>query len=186
VQWLPANELSVALRRWINRVFRELGGLLYRRRYFGFANFDFLADDDDRVWVIECNPRMSAATPQLLAHPELSGGVPLGELFLRGFQGGRRWARGPAFSPLPSTKFSGATLDITSGAGAAKQVRREFPSWPLRRRAGAASMFSFAAKGQRAQPETTLATILADFRIYDSRGSLNAAGSRLAGDFHYT
>jgi hypothetical protein len=47
-------------------------------------------------------------------------------------------------------------------------------------------VFSFAAKGQLALPETTLATILADFQLYDARGKLNAAGRRLVGDFRYT
>lgn len=186
VQWLPAKSLAPHLCGRINAVFQRLGTLLYRRKYFGFANFDFLADSEDQVWVIECNPRMSAATPQLLAQPELSGGVSLGRKLLEGFARPRRWPRAFASSPLPMTDYAGATLDITGQSSTSQPVRREFASRPHSDRAGEVAVYSLASKGQVATSETTLATILADFPLYDARGNLNAAGRRLTAHFRYT
>jgi len=184
VQWLPTGELPARLRNQINVVFQRLGELLYGRRYFGFANYDFLADDSDRVWVIECNPRMSAATPHLLANSELSGGVPLGRLFLEGFQGQAKWPRRFEFSQLPASRFAGATLDITSQAADAQVTRRDFPCG--RRTREAFTLFPMAGKWQLAAPETTLATILSDVRLFGDSGKLNAAGRRLVQRFRYT
>jgi GNAT superfamily N-acetyltransferase len=186
VQWLPSDELSLRLRARMDAVFRRLGKLLYRRRYFGFANFDFVADDNDRVWLIECNPRMSAATPQLLADAALSGGVPTGRLLLGGFLAMRKWPRRPAFSGLPASTFAGATLDIISGSDQPCLVRREYASGTFPDRQGGFQLFSLAARGQLAEPETTLGTILADAWLYDARGELNAAGRRLIERFRYT
>jgi len=184
VQWLPAKDVSPRLKRQINDVFRRLGEVLYRRRYFGFANFDFLADSGDQVWVIECNPRMSAATPQLLANPELSGGLPLGRIFLQGLQGPAKWPKQFELSPLPASRFAGATLDIASGGSTPQPVRREFACG--RRPGEAFTLFPLAAKGQIAWPETTLATVLSDVRLYDAAGHLNAVGRRLVTRFRYT
>jgi len=184
VQWLPTRSLPPRLRKRINRVFQRLGELLYRRHYFGFANFDFLADRDDRVWLIECNPRMSAATPQLLANTELSGGVPLGQFFLEGCHQPAKWPQRFKCSLLPDSGFAGATLDITSQAGEVQLVRREFPCG--QRPGEVFTLFPIAGKGQLAAPETTLATILSDGSLFDSTGRLNSAGRRLVERFRYT
>jgi hypothetical protein len=186
IQWSPSSDLSSQLRSRIGDVFQRLGGLLYRRRFFGVANFDFLADEQDRVWVIECNPRMSAATPQLLANLELSGGFPLGRQLLEGYRQPRRWPTRYDVSPLPRSKFAGATLDITSQDPAQPLVSREFASGPIRSAGGMATLFSLAARGQTATPETTLGIVLADYRLYDVAGNLNAAGRELFRRFRYT
>ena len=187
IQWLKSHEFSRPLMAGISAVFQRLGTLLHQRRYFGFANFDFLVDGGDQVWIIECNPRMSAATPQLLANPALSGGAPLGRMFLEGCLTARkRWPRHVECTPLPDADYVGATLDITSLTPAEELVRREYASGPRRRPEGVIQIFSFAARGQRAAPETTLATILSDFPLYGGRGDLNAAGRRLVREFRYT
>ncbi|WP_437673612.1 hypothetical protein [Sorangium sp. So ce131] len=116
VQWIPTPDLPEALRRQLDAIFLKLGDLLHARRFFGFANVDFMVDTRGRVLLLECNPRMSAATPQLLARPELLSGVPAGALFLEAFLGERTPAppRGPARSPLPEASYRGATLDVVS------------------------------------------------------------------------
>ena len=141
IQWLRTREFSRPLKANISAVFQRLGTLLHKRRYFGFANFDFLIDPADCVWVIECNPRMSAATPQLLANPALSGGAPLGRSFLEGCRQAKKWPQRVECSPLPDTDFAGATLDATSLATASQPVRREHASG-LRRSARAPSACS--------------------------------------------
>ena len=118
VQWIPSDQISQRLRKEIDRVLLRLGDELYRLRYFGVANVDFLVDGHEKVWIIECNPRMSAATPQLLADPQLCGGINCGELFLQGFCGPRRCTANPRRLGLPETTFAGATLDLLPGGDA--------------------------------------------------------------------
>jgi len=201
VQWFPSAWLSPRLRRRIDAVFAELGELLYRRRFLGFANFDFMVDEDDEIHVLECNPRMSAATPQLLARPELLGGVPAGALFLAGFTGPRRYARGvPRCSRVPDTGYRGATLDVVPAAAGA--VTRGFQSGRYVRGAegvryhgadprggggaGALTLLSFARPGQVCGLDSTLATVLADEQLYDRCGGLLARALQLLAHFGYT
>ena len=186
IQWLSTRELSARLKGHISAVFKRLGLLLYRRRYLGFANFDFLADESDRVWLIECNPRMSAATPQLLANPALSRGVPLGQLLLGNYRTPQPWPRQPQVFGFPPSDFAGATLDLTSQAAQFGPVKREMVSGPRRQQGGHYSLYSLAVKWQLAMHGSTLGMILADFPLYDSAGELASAGQRVVSRFRYT
>lgn len=183
IQWVASDELSSRLRTSIESVFRALGEQLYRSRFVGFANCDFLADADDRVWLIECNPRMSAATPQLLARPELSGGVLTGERLLDAFRLPRRWPAQPVWSPFPETTYRGATLELVCPPSAV--VNREPRSGAYRDRAGSYALYSLSKRGQRPTPEATLGIVLADFPLYDGE-TPNAEAYRLIKKFRYT
>lgn len=201
IQWFRSDWLSARLRRRIDGVFARLGALLYRRRFVGFANFDFMVDDDDEVYVLECNPRMSAATPQLLARPELLGGVPAAALFLASFQAPRRFSRvAPRCSRVPDTAYHGATLDIVPGS--ARAVRRGFRSGRYVRDAegihyrdpdprarvgqGALTLLSFARPGQVCDPDGTLATIYSDEQLHDRHGGLLTRARQMLAHFGYT
>ncbi|HKD37601.1 MAG TPA: hypothetical protein VKB78_12405, partial [Pirellulales bacterium] len=213
VQWIAGDELSAKAHRAIDRTMLRLGAELYRLRYVGVANVDFLLDSRDRVWLIECNPRMSAATPQLFAHPELCGGLPLGELFLRSFVSRRRYPEKLKCFALPKCQFRGATLDIllpqrdalgegnsrpltkvtrSPGSGryrmAGGRVKLLGPDVrvPATHFADEISLFSFAMAGQWADLETTLATVLADQPLYDADGRFNESAERWLDYFRYT
>ena len=212
VQWTAREELSVKARRAIDRVLLRLGAELYRLRYFGVANVDFLLDSRDRVWLIECNPRMSAATPQLFAHPELYGNLPLGEVFLQGFAARRRYPPKHQGFGLPRSHFRGATLDVllpeperratgirgcstkvqrSRGSGRYRMVGRrvKFHGPDVRAAATCYSdenrLFTIAMRGQRADLHSMLATILADRPLYNADGKFNESAERLLDHFRY-
>ncbi len=137
VQWIKSKQISESRQHQIKRVLGRLAQQLQAQRFSGFANVDFIIDRQDQVWIIECNPRMSAATPQLLAHPELSGGVDLGTEFLAGCLTDARSTRGaarplkPRLPSFPPSSFAGATLDILPRSIAPNTPRpivRSFPS----------------------------------------------------------
>lgn len=204
VQWIPTNQLSDRLRGQVNRVMTELAKRLYGRRFFGFANIDFMADDRDRVHVIECNPRMSAATPQLLHVPALSGMPPLGQAFLAGFYGVRRYPRNPQFSGLPNSDYAGSTLDLMkfqNDDGKPSRVCREYASGlyalknqdialvdPDVRKLSKPNEFglvSFANEGQTCCAETTLGSIISNKQLFDPQGRFTTSGRRLLAYFQY-
>lgn len=213
VQWLATASLPRALRRRLEETFLALGTLLHRRRFLGFANCDFLIDEQDRPQVLECNPRMSAATPQLLRDPALLGGLPAGPRFIEACLGpgpGERtwaWGRSPRLQGLPDVAYRGATLDIVPTG---PLVTRAFPSgrYALASDAGPGdvrflgpevrgalgagefALFSFARPfaqpGQPCHEDDTLATVLSDEPLYDERGALAAPARRILSHLRYT
>lgn len=205
VQWIPSSALTPLLRRRIDATFLGLGELLYRRRFFGFANVDFMIDRRARLFVIECNPRMSAATPQLLRFPELLSGVPAGAVFLRGFLGGRAYPRACERRPLPSTSYRGATLDVVHAPedhGHAGVVTREHwsglyslgagdPAYagPDVRQlvaSGGLAALSFGRAGQTCRRGDTLATLVSSDALHDEHGALLASARQVLRHFRYT
>jgi ATP-grasp domain len=201
VQWIPTGALPQGLRRRIDAALLSLGELLYRRRFFGFANVDFMVDARGRVLVIECNPRMSAATPQLLRDPALLSFVPAGELFLRGFLGPRRFPRSFERRPLPASEYQGATLDLVPAAGHPGKIARAFASGlyrlgareiayrgpDVRRLEGPRdlALFSFAREGQTCNADDTLATVVSNAPLYDEQGVMLPAARRVVATFRY-
>jgi hypothetical protein len=202
VQWVPSSALGRALRLRVDQTFLALGELLYRRRFFGFANVDFMIDGRGRLFIIECNPRMSAATPQLLHLPELLSGVSAGAAFLQGFLGGRGYPHEHARLPLPTTSYRGATLDVVYAPGREGVVTREHasglyalgadpPSYlgpDVRRLAGSGELavISFARAGQPCRQGDTLATLLSTDPLYDDRGEMLAPARRALTHFRHT
>jgi hypothetical protein len=202
IQWVAASELSATLTRRINRVFGQLGELLYRRRFFGVANFDFMIDGQERVFLLECNPRMSAATPQLLCRRELSAGVEVGELLLRSARGPRTYPRARRKSRLPPSQYQGATLELVHKGSAEAVVQRTFPSGSydldgdsIRYRGphiGATAagrgfaVVSFARPGQRCHRDETLGSVVSHEPLFDGAGALLPRAQRLLAHFRYT
>jgi hypothetical protein len=199
VQWIPSSALARGLRRRLDVTFLSLGELLYRRRFFGFANVDFMIDGRGRIFVLECNPRMSAATPQLLRFPELLGGVSAGALFLQGFLGGRGYPRDHARRPLPTTEYQGATLDVVYAARREGVVTREPASGlytlaagalgyvgpDVRRLAGPGELAAvcFGRVGQTCRSGDTLASVLSSDALYDERGAMLAPAQQVLSTF---
>ncbi len=196
IQWLPMNSIGPAVAGRIEDVFLRLGRQLHKMGFFGLANCDFLIGANQQVLVIECNPRMSAATPQLFLHPSLGGETSIAKMFLQGFERSGTFAEVPREAGLPTTDFAGATLDVVpSTAEPSPAVLRDFPSGTYRltstrfeyirpevrwaKGVDEFCLFSFATAGQSIAAGTTLATILANFRLYDAGGTLSTEGQQL-------
>lgn len=209
IQWLPSAQLSPRLRRRLNQTFLSLGRALHRRRALGFANIDFMVDEQERIFILECNARMSAATPQLLSHPQLSSGQDLGLHFLRRFQTPSRCVNSPTEWPLPDSDFAGATLDLLvpgptrpDRSPAALRLRRAYRSGRYRARDGGfaflgpyarplpstdeISLFFFGQRGQSCVEEDTLATVLSGGPLYDAQGSLLPLAQQILSYFQPT
>ncbi|MSP92264.1 MAG: hypothetical protein EXR79_10755 [Myxococcales bacterium] len=191
VQWCPSA--SVPWLGAVHPVLARLGAGLHAARYFGFANIDFLRCDDGRVVLIECNARMSAATPQLLRHHDLAGGIDLGARYLDGLRRRARWPAALNVSALPATTFAGATLDLVSShSGVVAHVPRAGrwtghsgpgtgksgcwrwlgadvadPATP-----GEFVVVPLAQLGEQVEAGQSIATVLASCPLFDQRGRL--------------
>lgn len=69
IQWLKTNKLSSQKRKDIERTIEQLAKVLRAEKYYGLANFDIILGD--KSYVLECNPRLSSATPQIFFWSDL-------------------------------------------------------------------------------------------------------------------
>lgn len=184
VQWLPTASLSRALAARVEAVMLRLGAALHARRFVGVANVDFIASGDD-VLLLECNPRLSAATPQVLRHRELMT-PDAGELLLSCYVSPPPRAERPALHGLPDSAFEGATMDLitppafrrskVSGAprsGCYTPDASERLRGDLRWAGGDDLCFvALAQPGEIVGPEETLGTVTCTRRLYDDSGEM--------------
>jgi len=107
IQW--DSSPSAAARAAINTVFARLGRILHGLGYFGYANFDFILQDQS-VFLIECNPRFSQSTAHVFANPLLTGGVDTLALFVEGFFEPR--PAEPEFCGIGDAVFAGCDINL--------------------------------------------------------------------------
>lgn len=186
VQWLASADLSARARSRVEAALFGVGERLVARRFFGFANVDLMLDRRDRALILECNPRMSAATPELLRSPELASGLDTGARFLEGFLRTRAWRRAFERLGLPTTTSRPASLDVVLH-GARGVVAGTLPSGVYTRRgaaldyvgpdlraleAGKIAIVVMAREGQACERGDTLATAMSTEALYDDDGAL--------------
>lgn len=114
IQWVSTSDLSAKSLAGLNGSLEKLGLWLHSQGWRGAANFDFLADDSGDPYFLECNPRMSAATPQWLLQEETGGGPAAAAELLA------LWAPGrvpvpegpPTYEPVPLSNFLGAAVEV--------------------------------------------------------------------------
>ncbi len=205
IQWSADERLSKRLRGRIRTTMNHLGRALQAKGFYGFANVDFMVNSQDEVFIIECNPRMSAATPQLFHEPSLSYGVDLGTTFIAGFFGRSLSGKAGVKGLQVSSHFQGATLDLIPPLIDKKPKRRcvvhEFqsgvyaftpkgielvtPDLRSLQRKNEFGLVSFAQAGQAVQEETTLASIVTQFPLFDESGTMLTACHQLIEHFRY-
>ncbi len=66
VQWMRSDFFPEKVQRSIGVLLQQLAAVFTRAGFYGMANFDILIRDDE-VYCIECNPRLSSASPQLFS-----------------------------------------------------------------------------------------------------------------------
>ena len=106
VQWIASKNLALKLRTTIEKTFKQLGRYCIDKKYHGVLNFDFIVDAKQNVFVIECNPRLSSATPHLLSYPELIHGIDVGTFIIS------HKALLPQRGTIPASTFQGALFDL--------------------------------------------------------------------------
>ncbi len=157
IQWQPTSALDSALRARLDDRLLHLGLLLHQAGYRGPANIDLIATPDGEPLIIECNPRLSAATPQLFRHPALLHGLPAGRLLIEAFRNKPCYTPNPRLLGLPDSDFAGATLDLVHRLGAPEVILGDEPvngAWSTRTAEGGAAAWLRA--GLRPDDELTV------------------------------
>lgn len=195
VQWVPSSAIPPRAAAKMESLFIRLGKLLYHSRFFGFANIDFILHNEIEVLVLECNPRLSSATPQLIGFPELISGLPVGRFFL---EGGARadFSRKARVFGLPNSSFSGSLLDINvegqslcasrvrpSGFYRAGRAGFEFAGPDVRRLLHSPTpgliFATQAAAGEVLPPGTLAGSVVTNFALFNAAGNLNVRGLKV-------
>lgn len=183
VQWIPTARLSATQAAAVESTLLRLGRALHRRRFLGTANVDFILQDQGPL-LLECNPRLSAATPQLLRHPEALGGVHLGAELAACFHRKAERRDPPEELGLPDSTFEGASYEMVTHTGfrrasvASSPTNGRYSPDGARRLSASLDpdgqpdlcLVALAQPGERVGPEETLATALSSTPLYDDQG----------------
>jgi len=199
VQWIPSNNISFNVKKEINSVFEKMGKLLYDYKFFGLTSFDFIIDNSGRVYIIECNPRLTAATAQLVKFPELTSNLDIGGIFINEFIESSFHIDNYKIYPMPKTSFDGAVLNIDfnynilrkqlviekeyrNGIYELKNNKIIFKTPDMRRFNRKAKQFiytSMVKAGEAYEHSETLAIITSNFRLYGADCKINKEGKKI-------
>ena len=204
IQWVPTRDLPLPVQRRIDEVFLRFGRILHAQHYFGFANIDFLVDPHGEPLIIECNPRLSSASTQLFRFPELTGGVPVGRLFVENFFKARRYAARPRLVGLPESTYRGSVLQIMpklEPSATHLRVERQLRDGlyvageralrfkgpdilDLGRDPAELLVLAYAKRGERYETKSSLGQILANSPLFTATGRVTRSGERLMERFN--
>ncbi|MDD4628124.1 MAG: ATP-grasp domain-containing protein [Candidatus Peribacteraceae bacterium] len=108
VQWVPRSRLPQKAIAHVEDTMKRLCDALRAKGYCGTVNIDGVLAED-RMTVIECNPRLSAASSQLIARPELFHGTDFAAEFVGLFEGKDLSLDAPT---IPESTYEGTTIDL--------------------------------------------------------------------------
>jgi hypothetical protein len=106
VQWITSKSIPKKVRNSIQKSFKIIAQHCIKNNIEGILNFDFIISKNQKLSILECNPRPSSATPHLLSHKELIHGIDLSEFMtMQNF-------KFKTNEKVPNHHFQGALLDI--------------------------------------------------------------------------
>ena len=191
IQWVKTAHFTQKAKFHINDTFQKLGTLLHNQEFFGFANFDFILTPANEVKVIECNPRLSSASPHLFSCHELTSSINTASLFLS------KYISKPKSLeryPLPQSKFEGALLDIVCSTHS-EEISKTIPNGSYQACASGYKLMSTkpsqltalyptlfysseASIGQTVEFEETCGSLITNFPLFSPRGTLTIEGEK--------
>ncbi|MFA5022365.1 MAG: ATP-grasp domain-containing protein [Patescibacteria group bacterium] len=199
IQWLPTSRLKIN-KKDINKIFSQLGQKLYEEKFLGFANVDFIVDKKGKIFILECNPRFSSATVQLIKFPQLISGVPTGQLFVTSFLNQNKYPKQYKFYPMPKINFTGSVLNIdllpkktltinkefTKGVYKLTKGKIEFKTSDIKKLDMNQMEFIFMSmtkKGEKYSHKTNIGSIISNYSLFTNDGKINQAGKKLLNTF---
>ncbi len=203
IEWLPSRLFKTKLQANINSVFLRLAKALEENHFFGYANIDFIVDDKDEIYIIECNPRFAASTTQLLKFTETIGNINTDKIFVEDFILKTAKNIKQKISYFPQSNFKGALLYIQTALDVKKfLVSKEYPGGvyrlqnnkikfitpDVRRISLKAKEFIFYSdtrKGEYHEANTVLASIVSNFSLYNGSHQPNKYAKLILKYFKY-
>ncbi len=204
IQWIPRKDISDNLVKKIEEQFHQVGQILYKQNFFGFANFDFIVDEVEDLFIIECNARFSNATVQQLKFKELSGGIDISEIFINQSIHKQAYKQSFDLSGYPDTNFEGSTIKLNLYPELKNEkftIQKVFPPGiynvtdgikfidsDIRKFSDHPEMFMYYSDVQFGEVYTKFAEIgriVTNYRLYDNSGTINQSGENLINYFNY-
>ncbi|MFA6410971.1 MAG: ATP-grasp domain-containing protein [Candidatus Buchananbacteria bacterium] len=199
VQW-QKNQIANSLKNKIDKTFIELGQLLQKNNFFGFANVDFILNKKGKIFILECNPRFSSATVQLLGLPKLIHGLKAGNLMVKSYLKNEKPSGKAKIYHFVKTNYEGAVLnidiypkktleikkDFTPGVYTINKNQINFISPDIKKIGLAKNNFiymSMAQKHEKYSSHTNIGTLFANYPLFTKNGSINPAGKKLLAKF---
>lgn len=202
IEWLPSRLFKTKLQANLNSVFLRLAKALEQNSFFGYANIDFIVDDKNQIYIIECNPRFAASTTQLLKFTETIGHIKTDKIFVEDFIFKPKNSK-QKISYFPQSNFRGSLLYIQTALDVKKfLVKKEYPGGVYRlqnnkikfitpdvRQIGLKAkefiFYSDTRKGEYHEANTVLASVVSNFSLYNSKGQANSAAKIILKYFKY-
>jgi hypothetical protein len=109
IQWLPTSFFSDKLTRDIYHLLTDLTIQLVKKAYIGIFNID-LVIHNNKPYILECNPRLSAATAQVFSIPNVTNHSDPYGFFLNTFL---HDTNQKIHGSIPTSEYQGALLALT-------------------------------------------------------------------------
>jgi len=198
IQWMPSEIFPKDLYDKIARELIKTAEKIRREGLLGMFNLDFVLSENGQIFILECNPRITAATPQIIAVDELHGKTDFMCLLLNHFCQKDYPVAKPGL--LPESSFKGSQMSMELPA---HKITKLIPGGFFALKGGKivkiklADRFDFLKlenglffhnetnKGENYKKTITVGTVFANFPMYDIRtGFLNENGKIIYDFFH--
>ncbi|MBU1862078.1 MAG: ATP-grasp domain-containing protein [Candidatus Omnitrophica bacterium] len=195
IQWLPYTFFDYKVYKKIEKFLLQIGRKLSLEGLQGLINIDFILDKTGSIYCLECNPRLTFATNQILSQKELRNGVDYIDLYVKNLK-----TREGISSLLPKSTFLGCQMLISfppqtkfphaiktfiqSGFfifenNLLKEVELENRMDFLKLKNGI-FYYNEIDKGEVYQSSIQIGTVIANFPLYSLKtGKLNKAGKEV-------
>lgn len=110
IQWLPSKIFSKEIYNKISLDLIKIAEKIRQKGLSGMFNLDFILSKTGQTFFLECNARITAATPQIIAVEQLHGRTDFMRLLINHFCRKNYPAAKP--SPLPENSFQGAQMSV--------------------------------------------------------------------------
>ncbi|MFA6304213.1 MAG: ATP-grasp domain-containing protein [Patescibacteria group bacterium] len=188
LQWLPRKFFNPKTLLNINFQLKKLTQALIKEKFFGVANVDFIIKNN-RAFILECNPRLSVATPQVFSSFKLASYSKSWLFFLNTFT--YKLNANICRPCLPQSSFSGAVLALEAekplrlvkippvGTYQIKENKVKFISHKIvdLRQSGAFFLYHELFLGQSLKKGYDLCKVFSNLPLFDFKtGMLNKNG----------
>lgn len=198
VQWVASQSLAKQLKKTANQVFYDLAEKLRQNGYIGYANIDFIVKDS-KIYILECNPRFSSSSVQLLLFPENIQRLNTAQLFLENLLLKKANSKFKFFS-LPPSNFSGANLYMATKDK--QRIKNYYPAGiyhlvnnkikfinpdisQLRVKGKNFIFYSDTQPGEILSKGVIMGWVISNFPLYNHSGEINSYGKIILEHFKY-
>ncbi|MCX6790620.1 MAG: ATP-grasp domain-containing protein [Candidatus Gribaldobacteria bacterium] len=203
LQFIAFKDINLVAVKNINKVFKNIGTIFRKEGWEGFFSFDFIISSNGDIYLIECNPRISAASALLFHFPILFGGSNAISIFLSDIKA-KKHNKKIIFKSLPENDFKGSVLYLVINGSSKNPVliEKNFKDGIYESKEGKFSFLSSdtanfglkkkkilfkneAQEGTIYKNQSMFASILSNFPLYNSAGDLNEEGKLIKDYFKY-